>query len=228
MSKKNEEKVDSIGNVEQALSRTEQFIENNQKKIIFLLLAVVVLVLGYFGYLNYIHKPKVAEAASAMYQAERYFEQDSMKLALYGDGNNFGFLYIIDEYGSTPSANLAHFYAGVAFLNLGDYDKSIEYLKSFSSDDLIISSLAKGALGDAYVQKGDLVKGAQYYVKAANNKKDNFNTPMFLMKAGNTFEELGQYSDALGVYKEIQNNFGDSREGRTIEKYISRVELLKQ
>jgi tetratricopeptide (TPR) repeat protein len=226
MSKK-EEKIDGIENVEQALGRTEQFIEKNQKVITIVIAAVVVVVLGYFGYNNYIYKPKVAEAAASMFQAERYFEQDSMKLALYGDGNNFGFLYIIDEYSGTPAANLAKYYAGVAFLNLGQYDNAIKNLNSFSSKDLIVSSLAIGAIGDAYVQKGDVAKGVQYYAKAAKNPKDKFNTPIFLMKAGIAYEELGQYAKALEAYKKIQSDFAESREGRSIEKYIARVEFLK-
>ncbi len=225
MSKKNTTSG-GIENVEQALGRTEQFIENNQKIIIYVIVGIVLIVLGYFGYKNYIYKPKVQEAAANMHQAERYFEQDSMKLALYGDGNNFGFLYIIDEYSGTPASNLAHYYAGIAFLNLSEYDNAIKHLKSFSSDDIIISALAQGAMGDAYVQKGNIEKGIKYYLKAASNKKDSFNSPVFLMKAGIAYEELGKYKEALEVYKDIQTNFSDSREGRSIEKYIARVEFM--
>ena len=52
--------------------------------------------------------------------------------------------------------------------------------------------------------------------------KDTFNAPIFLMKAGIAYEELGKYKEALEVYKNIQTNFSESREGRNIEKYIAR------
>lgn len=225
MSKK-KEKAAGIENVGEVLGRTEQFIEDNQKIIIYVVIGIALVVLGYFGYRNYIYKPKAEEAAANMFQAEYYFEKDSMKLALYGDGNNFGFLYIIDEYSGTPSANLANYYAGIAFLNLSEYDNAIKHLKSFSSNDVIISAIANGAIGDAYVQKGDIEKGVNYYLKAAKNKKDTFNAPIFLMKAGIAYEEIGKYKEALDVYKNIQTNFSESREGRNIEKYIARVEFL--
>ena len=104
--------TDKLENVEQVINRSEQFVEKNQKAIIILIVLIVVIVLGIFGYRKYISEPKANEAAGAIFQAERYFEQDSMHLALYGDGNNFGFLTVIDEYGSTPSGKLAKYYAG--------------------------------------------------------------------------------------------------------------------
>lgn len=227
MANKKKQTPDTFGNVEQALSRSEQFIENNQKSIIYIIIVIAVIVLGYFGYNNYIYKPKSTEAAAAMFQAERYFEQDSMNLALYGDGNNFGFLYIIEEYGSTPSGKLAEYYAGIAFLHISDYDNAIKYLESFSCDDEVFNGLAKCATGDAYMQKGNAEAGVQYYIKASNNNtKDTFNTPMYLMKAGLAYEQLGQYAKAVDVYKTIKANFAQSREGRDVEKYLSRAEAL--
>ncbi|MDD2564313.1 MAG: tetratricopeptide repeat protein [Salinivirgaceae bacterium] len=149
-----------------------------------------------------------------------------MRLALYGDGNNYGFLYILDEYSGTPSANLANYYSGIAFLNIGEYDKAIRHLGSFSSDDIILSTIAQGAIGDALVQKGEIEKGAKQYMKAALNKKDKLNVPVILMKAGIAFEEIGKYDKALIAYKMIQSNYSKSREARMIEKYISKAEVL--
>lgn len=226
MSKKNKNQIEGIENVEEVLGRTEQFIENNQKTITYVVGFIIIIVLGYFGYNNYIYKPKVAEASASMFQAERYFEQDSMRLALYGDGNNYGFLYILDEYSGTPSANLANYYSGIAFLNIGEYDKAIRHLGSFSSDDIILSTIAQGAIGDALVQKGEIEKGAKQYMKAALNKKDKLNVPVILMKAGIAFEEIGKYDKALIAYKMIQSNYSKSREARMIEKYISKAEVL--
>lgn len=229
MSNKKNVEIEGLENVEEALSRTEKFIEENQKIILMVVAAIAIIVLGYFGYVNYIFKPKVEEAAASMYQAERYFEQDSLKLALYGDGNNFGFLYIIDEYSGTPSANLAKYYAGVSYLHLGDYDKAIDFLLDYNGKDLLIKTLALSALGDAYAQKGNLEKAAKYYLEAAENKADKFNVPLCLLKAGAAFEELNKYEKALKVYRQIETEYSDSREARGIEKYIARVEgLLKK
>lgn len=226
MSHNQEETPKAIENVEIALSRTEQFIESKQKYFIWGTLAVVVVVLLGFGYNSFIYQPKVEEAAASMFRAEQYFQQDSLNFALYGDGQEFGFLRIIDEYSGTPSAKLAKYYAGMSFLALGEFDKAIENLEGFSSNDTFLSTLAAGAIGDAFMQKGDVRKAASNYMKAANNTNDKMNAPVYLMKAGAAYEALGQFASALKVYKTIQNEYTDSREYRTIEKYIVRVEAL--
>jgi len=57
-----------------------------------------------------------------MFMAQKYFEQDSIRKALNGDGQYLGFLAIIDEYGMTKSSNLSHYYAGMCYLKLGQFE----------------------------------------------------------------------------------------------------------
>src|SRR6056297_2804947 len=155
MSKKKEQnqaQETTFENVEQALSRTEHFIEKNQKTITTVAVVVALLVLGYWGYQKYIMQPKTMEAQEMIFPAQQYFERDSFNLALNGDGNNYGFIDIIDEYGVTPSGNLAEYYAGICYLRLGKNEEAIDYLKNYSADDVMTSVTATGAMGDAYVQ----------------------------------------------------------------------------
>ena len=142
-----------IEGVESALTKTERFIEENQKMLTYIVLGIVVIIAGYLGYHRFILGPTEVEAQSQMFVAEQYFEKDSFNLALYGDGNYFGFLDIIDEYGITKSKNLAFYYAGISFLNLGDYESAIDYLKKFDSDDKMVGPIASGAMGDAYFER---------------------------------------------------------------------------
>ena len=52
MAKKVNNTDKQLANVEQALSKTEQFIENNQKKITYVVGAIVAVIALYFGYQN--------------------------------------------------------------------------------------------------------------------------------------------------------------------------------
>jgi membrane protein DedA with SNARE-associated domain len=89
--KQKDENPQTISNVEETLSRTEHFLEENYKTLLTVLGVIVgIVALVWVGklYLN----NRNEEAQSQMYQAERYLEMDSVKLALNGDGNYLGFL----------------------------------------------------------------------------------------------------------------------------------------
>jgi tetratricopeptide (TPR) repeat protein len=161
-----------------------------------------------------------------MYQAERYLEMDSLKLALNGDGNYLGFLDIAKSYRLTKSGNLALYSAGICYLHLGQYQDAIDFLNKYSKKDKVIGSLAIGAIGDAYVELGDLNKGITKYIEAADYAMNSFNTPLFLLKAGELYEMNGKQSEALKLYERIEREYPESTEGSTIDKYIARVKLL--
>lgn len=222
--KKSDKTEDRIVAVEEAFSKTEQFIEKNQKIILIVVAAVVVIVLVFFGFRRFYLEPLEKKAQSQMFMAEKYFEQDSLKKALNGDGQYLGFLAIIDEYGMTKSANLAHYYAGICYLKMGQYDQALDQLDSFSCDDELVGPMAKGAMGDASMELKQVDKAADLYVKAAEMKKNEFTSPMFLLKAGMAYEELGRFDKALEVYKIIKKEYPRSMEGREIDKNIAYAE----
>src|ERR1035437_1608781 len=215
----------TISSVEETLSRTEHYLEENYKPLLIGLGVIVLLVgLGWLGKL-YFNK-RNNEAQSQMFQAERYLEKDSLKLALNGDGNYLGFLDIARDYKFTNSGNLARYSAGICYLHLGNYKEAIEFLNKYSKKDKLIGSLAIGAIGDAYIELGNLEKGLSKYIEAADFAKNSFNTPLFLMKAGEIYELTGKFPEALKLYERIENQYPESTEGTTIEKYIARVKLL--
>jgi len=223
MAKKKDTAEKNILAVEEALSKTELFIEKNQKILSIIIGVIVVIVLAFFGFKKLYLSPRETEAQSQMFMAEKYFEKDSMNLALYGDGNYLGFLDIIEDYKMTKSANLSKYYTGICYLNLGDYDEAISYLKKFKGKDEIVSSMAMGAIGDAYMQLDDKEQAADYYLKAANHRSNEFTTPVFLMKAGVAFEQLGRYEEALPLYERIKKEYESTFEGRSVDKYIERA-----
>jgi tetratricopeptide (TPR) repeat protein len=215
----------AISSVEETLTRTEQYLEENYKPLLIGLAIIVVLVgLGWLGKI-YLGK-RNDEAQSQMFQAEKYLEVDSLKLALNGDGNYLGFLDIAKDYKFTKSANLAKYCAGICYLHLGNYNEAIDFLNKYSKKDKVIGSLAIGAMGDAYIELGNTEKGITKYIEAADYGKNSFNTPLFLMKAGELYELTGKFSEALKLYERIADQYPESTEGTSIEKYISRVKLL--
>lgn len=210
--------------VEEALTRTERILEKHQKNILTGIAVVIVIILGYFSFQKYYLEPKEKEASEQMWMAEKYFGLDSLQLALNGDGNYYGFLDIIDEYGITKSANLANYYSGVCYLQLGQYEKAIDYLSDFDSDDQILAPMAKGAIGDAYMELGETEKAGSYYLDAADKENNAFTAPVFLQKASWAYELAENYDKALQLQTRLKKDFPNSAEGREADKYIA---LLK-
>lgn len=225
MNKKNEENPTGFQTVENALSRTEQYIEENQKSLSIIILAIVVVVGGYLGYKRFYLEPSNREAQASMFVAEKYFEQDSFELALNGDGANYGFLEIIDEYSVTKAANLAHYYSGISYIRTGKFEEAIEHLEKFDAEDIMIASIALGAIGDCYMELDNKEKAASFYLKAGARKKNSFTSPIFLKKAGMVLEDLKEYDKAMKAYQKIQKDYPDTDEGKVIEKYITALEI---
>jgi len=223
MAKKSDNTEEKIMAVEEALSKSEVFIEKNQKILTIILGAIALLVIAYFGFQRFYLIPQEKEAQSQMFMAEKYFEQDSLKLALNGDGMYPGFLQIIDDYGMTKSAKLAHYYVGIISLNDGKFQEAIDHLEKFNIKDEIVSPMAKGAIGDAYMELGKVDEAAESYLKAADLKKNDFTTPVFLQKAAWAYEELGNKEKALKAYDRIRLEYPRSAEARDVEKYITRL-----
>lgn len=217
----------TISNVEQTLTRTEQYLEDNYKTLL-IGLGIIVVVVGLIWLGKFFLSKRNDEAQSQIYQAEKYLEMDSLKLALNGDGNYLGFIDIADNYKFTKTGNLANYGAGICYLHLGDYQSAIDYLNKYSKKDKVIGSLALGATGDAYVELGDIEKGIAKYLEAAEFADNAFNSPLFLMKAGELYELSGKFTDALTVYEKIKDKYPESTEGSSIEKYIARVKLLNK
>lgn len=211
-----------------ALLQMQSFWQKNNKTITGVLIAIVAVVGGWYGYKQFIKKPTEEKAADLIYKAQQYFAIDSSHQVLDGDGFNKGVLYVIKNYGGTKSGNLAHFYAGVSYLKLGDYNKAVEHLKDFSTDAKQIQMVAYGALGDAYSELNKKDDAVTYYKKAGSTfEKDEFSSAEYLFKAALLSETLGKTKEAVDLYKEIKTKFPTTDKGFQADKYIYRLSVEK-
>ncbi len=222
---KNIKNEDTFSEVEGALTKTEQFIEDNQKIITIVIGVAVVIVAAYLSFTKLYIQPREVDAQEQMFMAEQYFEKDSFNLAINGDGNYLGFLDIIEDYGMTKAGNLSLYYTGVSYLKLGQFEDAIEYLEGFSTEDILLAPVATGAKGDAYIELGETGKALSAYEKAYKFSDNEFSTPIFMMKAATLLESEGEAKKALALYKEIKEKYPTTAEGRSIDKYIARAEL---
>ena len=220
MANKKEKEIkgeERLENVESALSKTELWIEEHQKLIYGIIAAII------WG-LKALNDKKDRSASKEIFTAQKYFEKESYEAALTGDGNYMGFTEVYDAYKSTKTGKLAAYYAGISNMKLGKYEEAIDYLKKFDGKDEIFAPMALGAIGDCYMELDDINNAASYYEKAASKSKNDFTGPMFLTKAGMTYEILGDYAKALNCYKTLKADYPMSNEAFEISKNIANME----
>jgi TolA-binding protein len=226
MAKKEEHKHELLENPEalkEKLAGAENWLEQNPKIVVGVAAAILIIVGGYFAF-NYYKNNQNDLAQKEMFQAVYYFEADSLNKALNGDGNNLGFLEIIDEYGITDAANLANYYAGVSYLKQGKFELARLYLEDFSASDLLIQARAYSLVGDSYMEEEKYDDAAKYYSKAANYKPNKYFSPSYLMKEALAYEKLNQPDKARETYDKIIDEYWESSEYQNARKFKARLE----
>ena len=224
---KKEENKDLLENpevIKEKLAGVEHWVEKNPKIVFGVVGAIALVVAGYFGY-HYWVTGQDDQAQREMFQAIRYFEADSLNLALNGDGNNLGFLQIIDDYSMTDAGKLANFYVGVSYMKQGKFKPAILYLEDFKAKDLLVQARAYSLIGDAYMELKDYENAAKYYNEAANYQPNKFFSPAYLMKAALAYEKLNQTDKAKAAYQKIIDQYWDSNEYQDARKYKAKMEV---
>ena len=210
--------------LEEALSKSEQFFENNKKTIFSCLIAIIVIIAGGMLYNAKVAQPRQIKAAEAIFPGETYFANGDYSTALNGDAYGFdGFEALAKQYKSTKAGKLAGLYAGLCYAQLDSMDIAQKYLEKFSGNDQMVAPSAMGALANCYATNGQVSKAASTFEKAAKKANNNLLSPYFYLQAGILYESLDKPAQALKLYKMIKVKYPESNESQEIDKYIARL-----
>lgn len=222
--------------LDETASKSEEWIEKNQKPLFYGLVVIALIILGYLTYNNYVVTPKEREAANELAFPKENFdkainansEADSIfSLSLDGANGKYGFVDIANRYAGTNAGNLANYYAGISYLKKKDYQNAIVYLEKFNSDDVLLKAISLGAIGDAFADLDQEVDALDYYEKAIDASKNLATTPLYLFKAGNTALSIGKADKALAFFTEIKNEFSTSVYAKDIELSLNKAKYTK-
>ena len=208
-----------------SLADVQDFWERNNKSILVVLGAIIILGGGYFGYKYLFRLPEEKKAVEAIAKAQEYFASDSLQLALNGDGRNAGFLKVINKYGGTPSGNLAKLYAGEIYLQLGDYNNALKYLKDFDANGSVqTQALVYGLMGDACSELKKNEEALENYKKAGTIFEQNQAlSSEYLFRAASLYEVMGKNKEAIELFQQLKDKFPRTERGFTAEKYLGRL-----
>lgn len=207
------------------VERAKDFWERNGKVLMIISAAIILIAGGYIVYKNFIKAPQERKAAESIFKAEEYFRMDSLQLALKGSGTTPGFEKIISQYGGTKAGNLAKFYAGAAYLKLGDYAKAVNYLKDFDTDAKQVQARAYKLLGDAYAEQGKAKEALDNYKKAAHTFEadDAASSEALFLAAYLADRVLNDKKQAIDLYKELKKNYRNTQYGFEADKYLAQA-----
>lgn len=225
--KKKDEGVEILEDPNAIVDKANEFFDNKKNRTLVFSIGGVLaaIIIGFSGYNYYITSQNNA-AQEELFQAQFYFEADSLGLALNGDGNSFGFLEIIDEYPGTKAANLCQFYAGTSYLRLGDYDGAIRHLKEFSSSDYLVQARAYSLIGDAYIEQDDFDNAYSYYEKAIDYRPNKYFTPVYLKKLAVAKENGGEVDGAVEAYDRLITDYPTSDIIDDAKKHRARLQAV--
>jgi len=222
--KNKQEEENLVDVVEIQENQSEGFLEDNQNTIFGVLVAAVVLIGLYMLYSQFYKAPKEKQAVEQMTAAQFQFSQDSFALALTNPGGGFeGFSDLANNYSGTAAGNSSELYAGISYLQLGEFDAAIEHLKDYDGAGEIGPILKNGLLGDAFAEKNDLDQALGYYKKAVNAGDNQGITPYYLLKQGMLELKNNNNSGAKDAFTKIKEQYPTSRFAQDAEKYLMRA-----
>ena len=212
----------------EALSKSEDFVLKYKNLFIGGVVALLVIVAGYFVWKN-ISTKAFDEDSTAMAKAQEYYSEavlsddaDLFNKALNGDSVNAGFITIAKEC-SGRVANLANLYAGICHARLGNMEEAAACIKKFDGDDQMVAPAALGALGNVQAALGQLDEAVASLKKAAAKAGNAALSPQFLMQAGEILESQGKKDEALKLYEQVKADYPEYTRYSPVDNYIERA-----
>ena len=212
--------------VVEAVSKTEQFFQENGKKVMIAVVAIVVVAVAGYLFKHLVIDANADKAAELIVDAQDRFavENADYALALNGDENGAGFLDVVEQYGSTASGNIAKHYAGICYLRLGDLENAEKYLSMYkavkSIPAQIVNAQNLGLRGDIAVENGEYESAVALYKKVVAASANIYTAPLYLYKQVLAYAALGNKAEALKCLEALQADYAGSTEAREAEKVL--------
>ena len=96
-------------------------------------------------------------------------------------------------------------------------------LDKYESDDQLLLSIAKTAIGDAFSEINQPKEAIEYYKKAIKLSQNALTTPITLMKCAHLYESEEKFKEAINCYTTIKEDYSDTKIAQNIDKYINRI-----
>ncbi|RMZ60906.1 tetratricopeptide repeat protein [Chryseobacterium nematophagum] len=214
------ETVEFFKDLDREALNTERFLEKYSKPLGIIFGLLVLGVLGFFGYKQFILAPKNAEAMKSFLSAQKNLSEGKDKDALGGkSAANPGFLGTYNEYSSTNIGKLSAYNAGLLKFKEGKFQEAYDLLDHFSSDNKTLMAMKYGAMADAKSGLNRNDEALQLLDKASAASEDPYTSYYFTRKAGILALGLKKNADAKKYFSMIDEKYQDYDNGMS-DSYI--------
>ncbi|WP_294271314.1 tetratricopeptide repeat protein [uncultured Chryseobacterium sp.] len=214
------ETVEFFKDLDKEALNTERFLERYSKPLSIVFTVLVLGVLGFFAYKQFVIAPKNAEAVKSFLAAQKYLAEGKDKEALGGkSAANPGFLGTYNEYSSTDIGKLSAYNAGILKFKEGKFQEAYDLLDKFSSDNKTMTAMKYGAMADAKSGLNKNDEALQLLDKAASASDDPYTIYYFTRKAGIVALGLKKNAEAKKYFSAIDEKYQDYDNGMS-DSYI--------
>jgi tetratricopeptide (TPR) repeat protein len=155
------------------------------------------------------------------------YDNGQFQMAIDGvpERNVVGLKAIVDNFGSTPTGDLARFYLADAYFQLGKYQEALEQFQDCSpSDDLLNASRLAG-IAACYEALGNHKEAGSYFERAAAKDQTEGSVAEHLHYAARNYAEAGDKERALDLFRRIKKNHPTTTYGREADRYITQLSV---
>ena len=218
--KKNEqegkETVEFFRDLDKEALNIESFLEKNAKTLSIGFGILIVAVLAWFGYQQFIVGPKNEEATKSYLSAQKNLAEGKEDLALGGKSvANPGFIGTYEQYDNTKAGKLAAYNAGLIEFKKGNYQKAYDLLDKFSSGNKVLVALKYGAMADCLSNMNKADDALAMADKASTASDDAYTSYYFTKKAGTLALALKKNAEAKKYFSKIDEKYQDYDNGQS-------------
>ena len=202
------------------------FYNDNRRAIGIVTGVVVILVIAAILYGKNRSENNVG-ASTALGGVYQLFDNNQYQLAIDGipERNIKGLKSIVDEYGNSNAGDIARFYLGSAYYNLGRYQDALDQFKKFSPSDQTLEISKLSGIGCCYEGLGMYKDAAESFEKAALKNPKDIGCAENMSNAARNYAAAGHKDVALDLLKKLKKEYPTSTYGREADREIAALSL---